>query len=102
MSSLACIVSFHVYILASRPHGALYVGSTSNLMQRVEQHRAGSISAHTKRYGISVLVWSEAHEERHLASKREYQIKRWRRDWKIDLIEKDNPSWRDLSADLLS
>lgn len=95
-------MSFWVYILASRPNGALYVGSTSNLVQRVEQHRAGSISAHTQRYGIHTLVWSEAHEERHLAAKREYQIKRWRRDWKIEMIEKDNPSWCDLSADLMS
>ncbi|MGD1886468.1 MAG: GIY-YIG nuclease family protein [Cohaesibacteraceae bacterium] len=93
---------FYVYMLASRPNVALYVGSTSNLAQRVSQHRVGSVSAHTKRYQIHALVWCEQHSERHLAAKREHQIKRWRRDWKIALIEENNPKWRDLSADLLS
>ncbi len=95
-------VTFHVYILASRPDGALYIGSTSNLIQRIEQHSAGSVSAHTKRYGIHTLVYCEEHGERHLAAKREHQLKRWRRDWKVALIEEQNPNWRDLSVDLIT
>lgn len=91
-----------VYILASRPNGALYVGSTNNLAQRIEQHRAGSVSAHNKRYGIHKLVYCEEHQERYLAAKREHHIKRWRRDWKVELIEEQNPNWRDLSVDLIT
>ncbi|MEM6381841.1 MAG: GIY-YIG nuclease family protein [Pseudomonadota bacterium] len=94
-------MSFWVYILASRPHGAVYVGSTGNLHQRVEQHRSGSVSAHTRRYDIHTLVWCEEHGERHLAVKREHQIKRWRRAWKDALIPEMNPTWRDLSAELI-
>ena len=86
----------HVYILASRPSGALYVGSTSDLDARVSHHRAG-LSMHTARYGIDRLVWHETHEDQASARARERAIKRWRRTWKNALIAERNPDWEDLA-----
>lgn len=84
------------YILASRPHGAIYVGSTTDLRQRVAQHRAGAVMAHTRRYRIYRLVWFEAHSALREAQMREHRLKRWRRAWKDALIAEFNPGWRDL------
>jgi putative endonuclease len=90
-----------VYILASRRNGTLYVGVTSNLIQRVWQHRNDVADGFTKRYGVHVLVWFEAHEHMESAILREKQIKQWRRVAKLELIEKTNPDWRDLWVDLI-
>jgi putative endonuclease len=90
----------YVYILASRPHGTLYTGVTSDLAGRVEQHRAGIVKAFTRRHGIHRLVYAEYHTEIGDAIAREKQIKKWRRAWKIRLIEEKNAGWRDLSAEL--
>ncbi|NNU79495.1 GIY-YIG nuclease family protein [Halovulum dunhuangense] len=87
-----------VYILASRPGGALYTGATSDLRRRVEQHRARVVPGHTARYGIGTLVWFEIHETREAALARERSIKRWRRLWKDQLILGLNPDWRDISG----
>jgi len=88
-----------VYIMASRPGGALYTGRTRNLRARVEAHRAG-LSEHTAKYNIRRLVWFERHEDFETSLRRERSIKRWRRDWKIALVERDNPDWRDLTEEI--
>ena len=88
---------YYVYILASRPYGALYVGATDDLRRRVEQHRAGAVSSHTKRYGIHTLVWFETWPTREEALHRERRLKRYQRLWKQDLIVAVNPEWRDIS-----
>lgn len=88
--------SSYVYILASRPYGTLYIGVTSNLVQRVWQHKEGVIAGFTKKYEVKQLVWYEVHSEIISAITREKQIKEWRRDWKINLIQSTNPAWHDL------
>ena len=89
-----------VYMLASKRNGTLYVGVTSNLVQRVWQHKNDMVEGFTKRYGVHTLVWYEIHETMESAITREKAIKRWKRDWKIELIQRDNPSWGDLYDDL--
>jgi putative endonuclease len=85
-----------IYIMASRPGGALYVGRTGNLRARVEAHRAG-LSEHTARYRIRTLVWFEAHDDFETSLRRERALKRWRRLWKDQLIASANPEWRDIT-----
>ena len=89
-----------VYLLASRKHGTLYVGVTSDLVQRVWQHKNGAFEGFTKRYGVHDLVWYEPHDTMFSAIAREKAIKEWKRAWKIELIEAGNSEWRDLYADL--
>jgi putative endonuclease len=88
-----------VYIVASGRNGTIYVGVTSHLLGRIYQHREGVIAGFTRRYGVKRLVWFEMHETMAAAIVREKQIKNWRRRWKLDLIEADNPAWRDLAGD---
>jgi putative endonuclease len=85
-----------VYLLANRRLGALYVGVTSNLVRRVHEHRHEAIDGFTQRYGVHRLVFFEMHDSMAAAIEREKQIKHWKRAWKIELIEKDNPEWKDL------
>ena len=87
---------FYVYILASRRNGTLYTGVTSNLVKRVWQHRNGEIDGFTKKYDVKRLVYYETHQTAGPAIKREKQIKKWNRQWKLRLIEEDNPDWKDL------
>jgi len=94
-------ISF-VYMTASTPHGVIYTGMTSDLPARAWQHREREIDGFTKRYWAGRLVYFEHHETAAGASHREWLLKRWRRDWKIDLIEQDNPTWRDLFPDALA
>ena len=89
-----------VYILASRPHGTLYVGVTGDLPRRIHEHRMGLLPGFTRRYGVKLLVYHEAFERITDAIVREKQIKEWRRAWKIELIESMNPGWRDLYDEL--
>ena len=89
-------MSSYVYILANRRHGALYVGVTSDLTGRVWQHREKVSDGFTKRYDVSRLVYFEIHDDIKTAIKREKIIKKWKRDWKYNLIEQDNPHWDDL------
>lgn len=84
-----------VYILANGRHGAIYVGVTSNLIARLDQHRFGGVDGFTKRYGVKRLVHYEVADTMEAAITREKQLKAWRRNWKIALIEKDNPFWED-------
>ena len=85
---------YHVYILASRRHGTLYIGVTNNLRTRLEQHRLGLGSAFVRKYSVHRLVYVETYERAEEAIAREKQLKKWNRDWKIQLIEKDNLEWR--------
>jgi putative endonuclease len=89
-------VASYVYILASRPYGTLYVGVTNDLVRRVHEHRKGLAEGFTKRYGVKCLVYYEAFDSIEAAIHREKSLKRWARDWKIELIERDNPQWLDL------
>ena len=89
-----------VYLLASGFHGTLYTGVTSNLLGRVWQHREEITGGFTKRYGVKRLVWFEVHDRMESAIQREKSIKRWQRKWKIELVERENPTWRDLAEDL--
>jgi len=90
-----------VYILASKRNGTLYVGSNSDLVNRVWQHKNNLVEGFTNKYGVHTLVWYETTEDMTAALIRERQIKKWRRGWKIALIEKGNPQWRDLYPELL-
>jgi putative endonuclease len=91
---------YYVYILASRRHGTLYIGVTNSLRKRLEQHRNGDGSSFVKAHGVFRLVYVESYDRAEEAITREKQLKRWKRDWKIELIERENLEWRDLS-DLL-
>jgi putative endonuclease len=91
---------FYVYVLASKPYGTLYIGATSDLVRRVWEHKNKVVPGFTRRYGVDRLVWFEAHEARDTALLREKQIKEWKRGWKINLIERENPHWQDLSLTL--
>jgi putative endonuclease len=91
---------FYVYLLASRPHGTLYIGMTDDLARRVGEHKLRVIPGFRAKYGVDRLVWHEPHESREAAWRREKQIKEWRRAWKITLIEQDNPAWADLYPSL--
>ena len=90
-----------VYILASRKNGTLYTGVTSDLIQRIWQHKNDLVEGFTKKYRIHTLVWFEVHETMLSAIAREKAIKEWQRSWKLDLIESANPQWRDLYDDLV-
>jgi putative endonuclease len=85
-----------VYILASRKHGTLYVGVTSDLVRRIWEHKNDSAKGFTKRYGVHTLVWYEQHETMESAIDREKAIKEWKRAWKVEMIERSNPEWKDL------
>jgi putative endonuclease len=93
---------YWLHILASRPQGALYVGMTNNLGARVYQHRTGAGGEHAERYRIWRLVYAENYVNVWDAIAREKQLKKWRRQWKIDLIEAVNPAWDDLYPNVLS
>ena len=84
------------YMLASRKHGTLYLGSALDLIVRVSEHKQGIGSRFTARYGVTRLVWYESFMLVTEARGREYEMKKWRRDWKINVIERDNPNWDDL------
>jgi putative endonuclease len=87
---------FAVYILASRFRGTLYVGSTSNLVRRMWEHRNHVVAGFTHSHDVTRLVWFEFHEDFEMVRLRERWLKRWRRLWKIALVEESNPEWRDL------
>ncbi|MBB5754164.1 GIY-YIG nuclease family protein [Prosthecomicrobium pneumaticum] len=91
-----------VYMMASGKHGTLYVGVTSDLPRRCWQHREGTAEGFTKRYGVHRLVWYEMHATMEAAIAREKQLKNWKREWKANVIEQENPDWQDLSASLVA
>jgi putative endonuclease len=89
--------TYYVYILAQKKNGTIYIGMTNDLIRRVYEHKSGLIEGFTKKYSISQLVYYESTEDVNDAILREKRLKKWKRQWKIDLIEKSNPDWRDLS-----
>ena len=89
-------MAYYVYLLASRKHGTLYLGVTRNLVRRVYEHRTKPVASFTSRYGVYALVWFEIYDDVATAIAREKELKKWRRDWKIRLIEEQNPGWVDL------
>lgn len=91
---------YYVYILANKKNGTLYIGITSSLKKRIHQHKNGVADGFTKKYNIKLLVYYETFEYVYAALYREKQLKNWNRKWKIELIEKENPKWRDLYDDL--
>ena len=92
---------YYVYMLASQRNGTLYVGVTSNLIKRVYEHKNNSVGGFTQKYDVHRLVYFESTDDINSAIRREKQIKKWNRNWKIELIEKNNPDWKDLYFDLL-
>jgi putative endonuclease len=90
-----------VYIVASRRHGTIYIGVTSNLIKRIQQHRDGTYEGFTKTYGVHRLAWYQGHSEMTSAIRREKLIKSYKREWKINLIEAENPYWLDLYPALI-
>ena len=90
-----------VYILASKRNGTLYVGVTSNLAKRVWEHREQLVEGFTRKYGVHELVYYEIHDDMISAITREKQIKKWNRAWKLRLIERHNPEWRDLWEEIV-
>jgi putative endonuclease len=88
--------SYWVYIMASGPNGTLYLGVTNDLIRRAYEHREGLLDGFTKRYGVKRLVYFEQHDSPAGAIQREKNLKHWSRKWKLDLINSQNPAWRDL------
>jgi putative endonuclease len=95
------MLGYYVYLLASSRHGTLYLGVTNDLIRRIYQHKNKLLGGFTARYDVHRLVWFECYDDPVSAITREKEIKKWRRDWKIRLIEEDNPEWRDLYDDLV-
>ena len=91
-----------VYMMANRLHGTLYIGVTSDLIRRIDQHRSGHVEGFTQRYGLKRLVWFELHETLSMAIQREKSLKRYARDWKCNLIERLNPDWSDLFPSVIN
>ncbi len=91
---------YYVYILSSQKYGTLYVGVTSNLLKRVYEHKEGIVAGFTKKYNVNQLVYYEIYHDINEAILREKQIKKWRRNWKANLIENANPNWIDLYLEL--
>ena len=89
---------YYVYLLASRKYGTLYLGVTNDLVRRVHEHKSKAAPGFTSRYEVDRLVWFERYEDPGSAITREKDLKKWRRDWKINLIEQDNPDWLDRFA----
>ena len=90
-----------VYILASKTRGTLYVGVSSDLVQRIWQHKNDEVDGFTKRYNVHILVWYELHDSMESAIQREKAVKAWERSWKLELVEASNPDWRDLYLDIV-
>jgi len=91
---------YYVYILASKRNGTIYIGVTNNLKKRIYEHREGLIGGFTKKYNVKILVYFESVSDINSALIREKQLKKWERKWKLELIEKKNPEWKDLYYDL--
>ena len=89
-------MTYYVYLLASRKYGTLYIGVTNDLIRRFYEHRSKLVDGFTRRYDVDKLVWFEVYDDVLSAIAREKELKKWRRDWKIRLIEEQNPNWMDL------
>ena len=92
--------TYYVYILASKRNGTLYIGVTNDLSRRLGEHRDGLVPGFTKRYGVTRLVYHEIFDDIHVAIHRETQMKKYKREWKLNLIQKNNEEWKDLAEGL--
>ena len=92
---------YYVYVLASKPNGTFYIGMTDDLIRRVLEHKQGLVKGFTKTYGVKMLVYYEQSELVQSAISREKQLKKWKREWKIRLIQRMNPEWKDLYEELM-
>ena len=90
---------YYVYILANKRNGTIYIGMTNNLERRMGEHRLGEVKGFSQKYGTSMLVYFESFNNNNDAFIRERRLKKWKREWKIKLIENRNPQWKDLAAD---
>jgi len=95
-------MAYYVYLLASKKHGTLYLGVTNDIVHRVHDQRTKAVPGFTSRYNVGKLVWFEICDDAITAITREKQLKKWRRDWKIRLIEEQNPNWDDLYSGIAS
>ncbi|CCD96040.1 Excinuclease ABC, C subunit, N-terminal [Bradyrhizobium sp. ORS 375] len=95
-------MTYYVYLLANKKHGTLYLGVTKDLARRVHEHKTKVAPGFTSRYDIGKLVWFEIYDDAITAITREKELKKWRRDWKIRLIEENNPNWDDLYPGICS
>ena len=93
---------YYVYILASKKNGTIYIGVTGNLLKRVDEHKNNIVQGFTQKYNVHALVYYEQYGDINSAIAREKQLKKWNRQWKINLIEKDNPDWNDLFEEVSS
>ena len=93
------MASFYVYIITNKPNGVLYIGFTNDLSRRILEHKRKQTKGFSSKYNLSKLVYWEEFETSYEAFMRERQMKKWKRIWKIELIEKDNPEWKDLAAE---
>lgn len=93
--------TYYVYILTSQRNGTLYTGVTNDLKRRVWEHKHDRVKGFTKEYGVHILVYFEQHEDIEEAILREKKLKRWKRKWKLALVEKENPDWKDLYFSIL-
>jgi len=92
---------YYIYILTSKPYGTLYIGVTNDLVRRVWEHKNDFVEGFTRKYGIHTLIYYEQCENIESAITREKQLKKWKRRWKLDLIEKMNPGWKDLYTEII-
>ena len=93
-------MAYYVYLLASKKHVTLYLGVTNDIVRRCYEHRTKAVEGFTKRYGVDKLIWFEIYADVATAIAREKELKKWRRDWKIRLIEEQNPGWVDLYPEI--
>jgi len=93
------IHKYYVYILASKRNGTIYIGMTNDLQRRVYEHKTGTIKGFTNKYGVFILVYFDEFKQVEQAIQRENNMKKWKRSWKLKLIEEDNPNWNDLAKD---
>jgi len=98
-STMKTIHKYYVYILASKRNGTIYIGMTNDLQHRVYEHKTGIVKGFTQKYGVSMLVYFEEFQQVEQAIQRENNMKKWKRDWKLKLIEENNLTWDDLAKD---
>ena len=89
-------MAYYVYLVASKKYGTLYIGVTNDIIRRIHEHKTKVVPGFSKKYTVDKLVWYEVYDDPVTAITREKELKKWRRDWKIRLIEQDNPQWIDL------
>ncbi|HEX9214115.1 MAG TPA: GIY-YIG nuclease family protein [Bradyrhizobium sp.] len=95
-------MAYYVYLLASKKYGTLYIGVTNDIVRRIHEHKSKVVAGFSKRYSVDRLVWFEIYDDPVAAIEREKELKKWRREWKVRLIEKQNPQWIDLYPQIAS